>query len=261
MMDNKTIAILKRMADEYNAPDFIEDDPIQFPHKYKNSQVDAEISAILTSAISFGNRKQIIKTAKVIDDAFAGDPSGFICNEEYRKFFLYGRRFYRMVHNADMRLICVGLLAMIEESGTIEAHFKKGFTSFDESYKKVPGYDKAANLPPSIVWLSHRFDYVMGRVENGSPLKRINMLLRWMVRRDGIVDLGLWKSINPKDLIISLDTHVHRKALELGLTKRKTSDMKTAIEITDHLKEVFPNDPTLGDFALFGMGVNKDLII
>lgn len=258
MMDEKIIAMLRRMATKYNTPDFIEDDPIQFPHKYKHSQVDAEISAILTSAISFGNRKQIIKAAKVIDDAFASDPIGFIRNEEYRKFFPYGRGFYRMISNADMRLICIRLLVIIKESETIEAHLKKGFTPFDESYKRVPGYDKTANLPPSIIWLSHRFDYVMGRVENGSPLKRINMLLRWMVRRDGIVDLGLWKNVNPKDLIIPLDTHVHRKALELGLTKRKTPDMKTAIEITDHLKEVFPDDPTLGDFALFGMGINED---
>lgn len=82
-----------------------------------------------------------------------------------------------------------------------------------------------------------------------------------MIRNDGIVDLGLWKFMDPKDLIIPLDTHVHRKAIELGLTKRKTADMKTAIEITNRLKKVFPDDPILGDFALFGMGVNKDLII
>ena len=83
------------------------------------------------------------------------------------------------------------------------------------------------------------------------------MFMRWMVRNDGIVDLGLWKTVNSKDLIIPLDTHVHSMALELGITKRKTTDFKTAMEITDYFKTIWPFDPCLGDFALFGYGVNN----
>lgn len=130
MMNEKTAAMLKYMANKYNTIDFIEDDPIQFPHRYKHSQVNAEISAIITSAISFGSRKQILKKAKELDDVFAGNPLVFICDEEYRKFFPRGGRFYRTICNADMRLICGRLSVMIKASGTIEAHFKKGFTIF-----------------------------------------------------------------------------------------------------------------------------------
>ena len=83
------------------------------------------------------------------------------------------------------------------------------------------------------------------------------MLLRWLVRNDSIVDLGIWTIIEPKDLIIPVDTHVHRQALRLGLTCSKQANMKTAIEITNNIKTIFPLDPTLADFSLFGYGVNN----
>lgn len=91
---------------------------------------------------------------------------------------------------------------------------------------------------------------------NFSACKRLNMLLRWMSRKNSPVDLGLW-DIKPSKLIIPLDTHVHRIALDLGLTKRKQADMKTALEITDAMREIWPEDPAKGDFALFGYGVNN----
>jgi uncharacterized protein (TIGR02757 family) len=84
------------------------------------------------------------------------------------------------------------------------------------------------------------------------------MLRRWMVRDDGIVDLGIWKNIDKKDLIIPLDVHVHRTALKLGITQRKSADYKTALEITDFLKKVFPEDPAKGDFALFAVSCSGD---
>ena len=87
--------------------------------------------------------------------------------------------------------------------------------------------------------------------------KKINMLRRWMVRRDGKVDLGLWRNISPADLIIPLDVHVHTVAREMGLTARNSADIKTALEITAGLSEIFPGDPCLGDFALFGYGVTR----
>ena len=83
------------------------------------------------------------------------------------------------------------------------------------------------------------------------------MFLRWMVRADGIVDLGIWRAtISPGQLLIPLDTHVRRVASRLGLTSRKSASLATAREITDALAALFPGDPCLGDFALFGYGIN-----
>lgn len=142
MLDGKTTAMLKRMADKYNTLDFIEDDPIQFPHRYKHSQVDAEISAILTSAISFGNRKQIIKTARVINDAFAGDPLGFILEREYLKLFKYGEKFYRMIDGMDMRRICNYLYLILVKHGhkVIENDFYGNANCYKAIYKDAEDF-------------------------------------------------------------------------------------------------------------------------
>ena len=88
-----------------------------------------------------------------------------------------------------------------------------------------------------------------------APDKKINLMRRWMVRRDGKVDLGVWQHSDPAGLLVPLDVHVHAQATALGLTKRKQKDINTALEITGHFLELWPDDPMLGDFALFGYGV------
>ena len=96
------------------------------------------------------------------------------------------------------------------------------------------------------------------KADKSAPDKKINMLRRWMVRRDGKVDLGLWHHTSPSDLTIQLDVHVYDEARALGLSRRRSKDLTTAREITDAFKEIWPDDPCLGDFALFGYGVTKD---
>jgi len=99
---------------------------------------------------------------------------------------------------------------------------------------------------------------IFGRKMNPKAAnKKIHMFRRWMVRDDGKVDLGIWKEISPDSLIIPLDVHVHREAIKLGITSRKSSDITTAKEITQYLKNVFPGDPCLGDFALFAYGASE----
>ena len=125
-------------------------------------------------------------------------------------------------------------------------HIYKGFTIGEVvDYRDNP-----------LMKLIDMFDNIKGFPKNAeSACKRLNMLLRWMARKDSPVDLGLW-NIDPSKLIIPVDTHVHRMALDLGLTKRRQADMKTALEITDAMREIWPEDPAKGDFALFGYGVN-----
>ena len=97
---------------------------------------------------------------------------------------------------------------------------------------------------------------VFGRKEDPkAPDKKINMMRRWMVRNDGKVDLGVWRNSSPADLLIPLDVHVYTQASELGLTSRKPKDIVTVREITDAFREIWPLDPCMGDFALFGYGV------
>ena len=98
-----------------------------------------------------------------------------------------------------------------------------------------------------------RFENVSHK--NAPACKRMHLMLRWLVRHNSPVDIGIWSFLDQSRLLIPLDTHVHRIALELGLTSRKSADMKTAVEITETMKEIFPYDPSRGDFALFGYGV------
>lgn len=229
---------LKRWAEQYNTPAFIENDPVQFPRKYINNQADAEVSGLLTALISFGIRKQIIKKAQELDDMFQGSPVEWIIAERYwRNIPNNDNSFYRTVSNAQMIKWCIAINHMISIHGSIE-----DCISFS---CKVD-----CNTP------HFELKSLLGFNEN-SAAKKVAMFLRWMVRNDGIVDLGLWRRMSSKDLIIPLDTHVHRMALELDITKRKTTDIKTAQEITDYFKTIWPNDPCLGDFALFGYGVNN----
>lgn len=239
MEANKTKLI--EWAEQYNTPAFIENDPVQFPRKYKDSQVDAEVSGLLTALISFGNRKQIIKKAQELDDMFRGKPRRWILHSEYIESIPFDdKSFYRTISNRQMRIYCNKLYDILTLYDSVYSYLK--YIKANDFYFKNKSY---------LDILKNSF----GFSENSSA-KRLAMYLRWMVRNDGIVDLGLWHGISSKDLIIPLDTHVHRIALELDITRRKTTDIKTAREITNYFKTIWPNDPCLGDFALFGYGVN-----
>lgn len=227
-------------ARKYNTPSFIYSDPIQFPRKYIHSKKDAEVSGLLTALISFGNRKQIIKKAQELDDMFKGNPYKWIMEDGFCLDISYQSNhcFYRTISDRKMYDYCIRIKNIIIQYESIEKYVRRWSNTEYEW----------------IGWrmLSAAFGYALN-----SSAKRIAMFMRWMVRDDGIVDLGIWKSISKKDLIIPLDTHVHKMALELGITNRKTTDLKTAMEITEYMKTVFPDDPLLGDFALFGYGVNR----
>ena len=238
MEANKTKLI--EWAREYNTPSFIENDPVQFPREYMENPLDAEVSGLLTALISFGNRTQIIRKAQELDDMFKGHPykwimeDGFCLDISCRS----NHYFYRTISDKRMYDYCVIIKRIMRQYGSIE--------------KYVQRWNNIEHERNGWRMLSVAF----GHAPN-SAAKRLAMFMRWMVRDDGIVDLGIWKSISKKDLIIPLDTHVHKMALELGITRRKSADLKTAMEITEYMKTVFPDDPLLGDFALFGYGVNR----
>ena len=229
----------KHWAKEYNVPAFADSDPIQFPRRYKGDKKKTEISAFLTSWLAFGNRTAIVKAAKRLDLEFSENPYNWIMAKQYGKSYGNTKKMYRMLSFGDLYQMGERLHQLYHDFDSME--------------------DMISHTGQSpIEAISAYFDGIRGipQYSKGSACKRLCMLSRWMVRRDGIVDLGVWGSIDPKRLIIPLDTHVHRIALFFGITKRTQADMKTAKEITDYFKSIFPDDPVLGDFALFGAGIN-----
>lgn len=261
---------LKEWAEQYETAEFIQSDPVQIPHRY-DSRVNIEISAFVTAWIAWGSRKQIIQKADFIDrEIFKGEPYHYIMGN-----IVFNSRFSPDYDpNATIKgkseiIGCYDVPQWKQYKGSKE-NFYRTFTYADfhdlcarlfDVYSKFENMEKALQAQPGgrpLEQLQRLFGDVKGvpDMETKSGCKRLCMFLRWMCRHGSPVDFGLWTICDPRNLIIPLDTHVHKQALRLGLIKRRTPDLRTAIEITDRFAEIFPDDPTKGDFALFGYGVN-----
>lgn len=237
-MDQQLINQLRAWADEYNTPAFIAADPVSFPHRFEDKR-DIEVSAFLTAWIAYGNRKQILKKAEELHAEMDDRPLAYIMDGDYAHHRGDGRSFYRFFKHGDLYDICHRL------HGIYAAH-----ADLEQAVTAIGGDPVRA--------LQSLFDGIAGIPRTTtSACKRLAMFVRWMVRRDGIVDFGLWRSQDPARLLIPLDTHVFDMARRLGLTRRSTADMKAAEEITAALATIWPDDPCKGDFALFGYGVNE----
>lgn len=239
MESSELAELLRDYAQKYEVSSFIASDPIQFPHRYKNLR-DIEVSAFVTSWLSYGNRKAIISKCEEVDSFFCNKPFDYIVSKKYECFQSDKRSFYRFFIYSDFYDLCSRL-------NEVYSHFE----DLESAVCSV------CNDP--LFSLKSIFSGIKGipKTECGSACKRLAMFLRWMVRQGSEVDFGVWKKISPSSLVIPLDVHVFRQATLLGLTKRKTADMVAAQEITNILSTVFEGDPVKGDFALFGYGINN----
>ena len=220
----------------YHRADFIQSDPVQFPHRYTLKQ-DIEVSGLLTAIMSFGNRKQILKKADELHGLMGDSPYQYVLSCQWEKDFPSGatNSFYRMLSYADFY-----------------GYFRRLYIA----YTQFESLEEALMLYPGIP-MEKLCAFL--EVSAKSPQKKLNMFLRWMIRRDSEVDLGIWESFDRRDLIVPLDTHVCRGAHYFKLTDTETFSLKNARQITAALATVFPDDPCLGDFALFGLGVNGEI--
>lgn len=230
---NPNAAILREYAQKYNDPAYFREDPIIFPKRFAELSArgqadlkDVEIAAVIAAHLAWGRRAMIVRDCGRALDEMGWKPYDYVMRGQYR---CEACSLHRTVMWSEFAGICAALKCYYEANETLESLSVEDFRTRIYCRRSDP---HAAN-------------------------KKINMLRRWMVRRDGKVDLGLWRSISPADLIIPLDVHVHTVAREMGLTARNSADVRTALEITSGLSEVFPGDPCLGDFALFGYGVTR----
>jgi len=245
---------LKEFLDEkvvqYNTPAFIETDPIQIPHMYSLKE-DIEISGLLAATISWGNRTSILKNAKQIMKLMGNSPFDFVMNHKESHLAKMDGFVHRTFNSTDLITFMEALKYLYRDRGGLETVFTENRT--------------ADSLQPAIHHFKNEFFSVahLKRTEkhlpdpfSGSAAKRINMYLRWMVRRDNAgVDFGIWKNISPSILSCPLDTHSGRVARKLGLLNRKQNDLKAVNELDRALRELDASDPVKYDYALFGMAV------
>ena len=243
---------LNEKVQAYNHPDFIELDPIQIPHLYRDKE-DIEIAGFLTATIAWGNRVSIIRSAHKMMDLMGNSPYDFVLNHREKHLEKFDSFVHRTFSSTDFLYFIYALKDLYQKKDGLEGVFTKhqSATSLQAAIHHLKKEFFA--LPHPARTLKHLPDPL-----KGSAAKRINMFLRWMVRNDHAgVDFGLWKTISPSKLSCPLDVHTGTIARKLGLLKRKQNDARAVFELDLVLRSFDPEDPVKYDFALFGLGVSE----
>jgi len=233
----------------YNNPSFIETDPIAIPRSLTEKK-DIEIAAFMTATIAWGNRKSILKDSWHLLQLMDNHPYSFLLGASENEMKQFSLFVHRTFNGTDCRFFLESLRNIYRNHGGLETQFQKiNLIGVKESIMAFR--DTFLELPHQKHVEKHLSD-----PSKGSPAKRINLFLRWMIRKDNHgVDFGLWKMVNSSNLICPLDVHVSRVARKLGLLERKSNDWEAACELTANLRKFDSSDPVKYDFALFGLGV------
>ena len=244
---------LTEQAQRYNQPNFIADDPIQIPHRFSKLP-DIEIAAFWTAMLAWGQRKTIIQKCTELLAMMDNAPLDFMLghtDSDLRPL----TRFVHRTFNATDALYFVSFFAWYyRQYASLETAFAQYLRA--ESPHVGDALKGFHHLFFSLNDAPQRTRKHVATPERGSTCKRLNMFLRWMVRRDSNgVDFGLWQQIKPAQLLIPLDVHVERVSRALGLLSRPQTDWKAVLELTENLRQIDPKDPVRFDFALFGLGV------
>lgn len=256
-MNEQLITFLNKKVDAYNQPFFIKDDPVCIPHLYSKKQ-DIEIAGFFAAIFAWGNRTIIIKKSKELMQLMEHAPHQFITQHQEKDLKRFEQFKHRTFNATDLLYFIQFLQFHYQHYDSLEGAFNLNNT------KKNP--DNQCIAERRLVDFYHYFfslnDFPLRTTkhiatpERNSTCKRLNMFLRWMVRKDKRgVDFGIWRTIKPTELICPVDVHVARVARHFGLLARKQTDWQAALELTQTLKQFDAKDPVKYDFALFGLGV------
>ena len=237
--------LLQELASKYETKEFLKDDPSWFMHQV-NGASNQELLAFIASSLSYGKRELFFPRIQNIMNLAEDDVFNWVKRGYFRRDIPNNENcYYRLYTNHTILSFLEAIKKLIDEYGTL------GDFVYQES---SDGY--SAILAITKYFSNYGIKTIIPK-DASSACKRICMFLRWMVRDNSPVDLGLWNFIDKSTLIIPLDTHVLQEACDLGLLQNKTATMSVARKLTAKLSDIFPEDPTKGDFALFGYGINK----
>lgn len=243
--------LLEYEATRINSPSFIGADPVQFPRRFTELQ-DIEIASLLCATIAWGNRRMICRDCDRMLELMDNQPFRFMMDEGYEE--LPDRNIHRTFFAKNLRHFLRGLRSIYMSHGSL-ADFARA-EHIDQS--ETPAWELARLINGCLAEANGGISDSRCLPVNlkSTALKRLNMALRWLVRDDGIVDLGVWKGvIKPSQLYIPMDVHVNNTARELGLLERKAADRRSVLDLTRLLATRRPEDPVWFDYALFGIGV------
>lgn len=250
MTKNELKEFLDEKVVQYNQLTFIASDPISIPHLFTQKE-DIEIAGFLAATIAWGNRKMIIKNATKMMDLMGNSPYDFIMNHSETNLEQLHTFCHRTFNGIDFQTFIKGLQHIYQNHQGLEAQFLV--------HEKQENYQKnIADFKVKFFEIQHqnRTKKHISDPLKGSAAKRINMFLRWMIRKDTSgVDFGIWKNASPALLSCPLDVHSGNVARSLQLLTREKNDAKALIELDNNLRKLDPLDPVKYDFALFGLGV------
>lgn len=246
---------LKNLLDDkyrlFNNPDFINTDPIQFPHRFSREE-DIAIAGFLSASIAWGNRTMINRNCERIMNILNNSPFDFILNLDESKIDLLPHFVHRTFNSEDFKFFLLSLKNIYLNHGGLKNVFESYYLKNHSIIEALSGFRQIffEITPPDKTFRQ------VSDVTRNSACKRLNMFLMWMVRNnDAGVHFGLWNKIETKDLLLPLDVHTSTVGRELGLLTRSYNDLKAVKEITSNLAIFDPDDPVKYDFALFGIGV------
>lgn len=244
--------LLDEEAARINSVDFIAADPVQFPRRFSSLQ-DIEITALLSAIIAWGNRTMICRDAERMLSIMNHEPYTFVMAEGYKDVDP-DRNLHRTFFGRHFQYFLRGLRAIYSRYGSLDAFS----AACGAGGSEAPAWHLVREMQKVMCDANggETCSQCLPVNLDNTALKRINMALRWLVRDDGIVDMGVWKSIPKRKLFIPLDVHVGNVSRELGLLTRKANDRKSVEQLTSVLRELRPDDPAIYDFALFGIGVS-----
>lgn len=240
----------------FNQPSFIPTDPISVPHRFSKKQ-DIEIAGLFAAIFAWGNRTTIIAKANELMGKMGNQPHAFILHHSENDLRSLLDFKHRTFNATDLLYFIAFLHHHYTHYSSLEDAFQPALLNNEPTIEK--GLDAFYQHFFSLEDAPARTRKHIAAPSKGSTCKRLNMYLRWMVRKDKMgVDFGLWQRISPAQLICPIDLHVARVARQMGLLKRKQTDWLAALELTEKLRSFDKTDPVKYDFALFGLGVLGD---
>ncbi|MBF0224025.1 MAG: TIGR02757 family protein [Desulfobacterales bacterium] len=250
-----TKTTLDFLYNKYNKKEYIHPDPLEFLYFYNNTN-DREIIGLIASSLAYGRVNQILKSVSSIISLMKVSPYDFLMKSNLLSLKETLKDFkHRFTKGDDIANMLIGAKKIIENHGSLYNFFLSHINEKDDTV-----------LPVLELFVEKIFEgscdcgHLLPKPSKKSPCKRLNLFLRWMVRKDD-VDPGGWDEIPASKLVVPLDTHLHKISIKLGIISDKQANMQSALKITNFFKTITPADPVKYDFVLTRFGIRKDLNI
>ena len=244
---------LENLYRRYNREPYVHPDPVEFLHRYSDIK-DREIAGLIASSLAYGRVKQILKSVSYVLSRMTPSPYLFLKDSTHASMCKTFKNFtHRFARGDHLAMLLQGAKNVLDQYGSLNDCFLRAISDDDRTVISALNFFSMAltaeNCTPG---------HLIALPQRGSACKRMNLFLRWMIRKDD-VDPGGWQGIALSKLIIPLDTHMHKVGLKLGFTKRRQANMRTALEITSGFRQISPDDPVKYDFALTRFGIRSDM--